>query len=103
MDVGWRGGDVARFPGGGHKVNMLRPVIDQWKDEENLVLLFVDRYIYIYTHHSLKSLLSSSLYGVAAAMMWSSRWDLIRCCRSFWTLTVNWSSLLSHSAGLTCR
>lgn len=43
MHVAWRGGDVVRFPGGGHKVNMLRPVIDQWKNEENLVVMFVDR------------------------------------------------------------
>lgn len=43
MNVAWRGGDIVRFPGGGHKVNMLRPVIDQWKDEKNLVIMFVDR------------------------------------------------------------
>ena len=44
MGVEWRGGDVVRFPGGGHKVNMLRPVVEQWKDEADLVVMFVDRY-----------------------------------------------------------
>ena len=43
MHVEWMGGDVVRFPGGGHKVNMLRPVIEQWKGEEGLVVMFVDR------------------------------------------------------------
>ena len=43
MNVGWRGGDVVRFPGGGHKVNMLRPVVEKWKEEEGLVVMFVDR------------------------------------------------------------
>ena len=43
MHVAWRGGDVVRFPGGGHKVNMLRPVVDQWKDQEDVVVMFVDR------------------------------------------------------------
>lgn len=49
MHVAWRGGDVVRFPGGGHKVNMLRPVIDQWKNEENLVVMFVDSYDVVFT------------------------------------------------------
>lgn len=43
MHVAWRGGDVVRFPGGGHKVNMLRPVVEKWKNEEKLVVMFVDR------------------------------------------------------------
>ena len=34
-----------RFPGGGHKVNMLRPVVEKWRDEKNMVVMFVDRYV----------------------------------------------------------
>ena len=43
MGQDWKGGDVVRFPGGGHKVNLLKPVVEQWKDEKNTVIMFVDR------------------------------------------------------------
>ena len=45
MGQDWKGGDVLKYPGGGHKINLLRPVVEQWKDQNNTVLIFVDRYI----------------------------------------------------------
>ena len=98
MHVAWKGGDVVRFPGGGHKVNMLRPVVDQWKEEENVVVMFVDRYVQ-----------GGPLIGetcrvtVGAAMTWSSLWGQRTFCRSSGTLTADLSFLLSHFAGQMCR
>ena len=43
MGQDWKGGDVVRYPGGGQKVNLLKPVVEQWKDEKNTVIMFVDR------------------------------------------------------------
>ena len=43
MGVEWQGGDVIKFPGGGHKVNLLRPIVEKWKNEANTVVMFVDR------------------------------------------------------------
>ena len=43
MGQEWKGGDVVRFPGGGHKVNLLKPVVEKWKNEKNTVVMFVDR------------------------------------------------------------
>ena len=45
MGQDWKGGDVIRYPGGGHKVNLLKPVVEQWKEEKNTVVMFVDRYL----------------------------------------------------------
>ncbi len=43
MGEDWKGGDIMQYPGGGHKVNLLRPVVKQWKDQNDTVLMFVDR------------------------------------------------------------
>lgn len=43
MGVEWRGGDMARNPGGGHKINMLKPVIAEYKDKKDLLIMFTDR------------------------------------------------------------
>ena len=43
MGVAWKGGDVVRYPGGGQKINLLKPVVEKWKDEKDLVVMFVDR------------------------------------------------------------
>ncbi len=47
MGVEWQGGDVIKLPGGGHKVNLIRPVVERWKDESNTIVMFVDRYMCI--------------------------------------------------------
>ena len=43
MGQQWRGGDIQRYPGGGFKLNLLKPVLEQWKEREDLVVMFVDR------------------------------------------------------------
>lgn len=45
MGQNWKGGDVLQYPGGGHKINLLRPVVERWKSEKNTVVMFVDRYV----------------------------------------------------------
>lgn len=42
MGVEWRGGDMAHNPGGGHKINMLKPVIAEYK-EKDMLIMFTDR------------------------------------------------------------
>lgn len=46
MGQEWKGGDIIQYPGGGHKINLLLPVVQQWKDEQNTVVMFVDRYVH---------------------------------------------------------
>lgn len=43
MGTEWRGGDMANNPGGGHKVNMLKPVIAEFKEKKDLLIMFTDR------------------------------------------------------------
>ena len=43
MGQDWKGGDIVHFPGGGHKINLLRPVIERWKDQNDTIVMFVDR------------------------------------------------------------
>ena len=44
MNQKWQGGDMARGPGGGHKINILKDGIKPFKDEKNTVIMFSDRY-----------------------------------------------------------
>lgn len=44
MGSEWRGGDVSRYPGGAHKLILLRRALQQYKNEEKMVILFTDRY-----------------------------------------------------------
>lgn len=48
MGQEWKGGDIIQYPGGGHKINLLLPVVQQWKDEQNTVVMFVDWYVLAY-------------------------------------------------------
>ena len=43
MHEEWKGGDMERYPGGGHKLNLLRREIEWLKNETNLVVMFSDR------------------------------------------------------------
>lgn len=47
MGQNWKGGDVLQYPGGGHKINLLRPVVERWKGEQSTVVMFVDRYVWL--------------------------------------------------------
>ncbi len=44
MGKEWKGGDIKNYPGGGFKINLLKPAIEQWKEKEDVILMFVDRY-----------------------------------------------------------
>lgn len=44
MGEEWRGGDVKRYPGGGHKINILKKETELHKNETDLVLMFIDSY-----------------------------------------------------------
>ena len=46
----WRGGDVARRPGGGQKINLLRPALEKLPPERPV--LFVDGYDTLVTRHA---------------------------------------------------
>ena len=39
----WDGGDVARFAGGGHKINLLIKGLKKYKNKANQLIMFVDR------------------------------------------------------------
>ena len=47
MGEEWRGGDVARFAGGGQKVKLLKTAMEKYKDRDDVLVMFVDRYMYI--------------------------------------------------------
>lgn len=49
LGIDWEGGDVAKYAGGGHKVNILKEKLSEWKDEANTVIMFVDAYDVILT------------------------------------------------------
>ncbi|XP_010594529.2 multifunctional procollagen lysine hydroxylase and glycosyltransferase LH3 isoform X2 [Loxodonta africana] len=40
----WRGGDVARTVGGGQKVRWLKKEMEKYRDQEDMVIMFVDSY-----------------------------------------------------------
>jgi hypothetical protein len=40
----WRGGNVLELPGGGQKLNILVRELEKYKNDENKVILFTDRY-----------------------------------------------------------
>ena len=44
MNEQWKGGDVANGPGGGHKINILRNALKEYKNKDNTVIMFTDRY-----------------------------------------------------------
>lgn len=44
MGEAWRGGDVGHSIGGGQKVRLLKNTMETLAEQEDLVVLFVDRY-----------------------------------------------------------
>lgn len=38
----WKGGDVSRYAGGGQKILLLRDALEEFKENANLVIMFVD-------------------------------------------------------------
>lgn len=45
MGEQWKGGDVGRSIGGGQKVRLLKEAMEGLANQEDLVVLFVDRYV----------------------------------------------------------
>lgn len=45
MGEAWKGGDVGRSIGGGQKVRLLNEAMGSLADQEDLVVLTVDRYV----------------------------------------------------------
>jgi len=48
MGTEWKGGDMAHNPGGGHKINMLKPVVAEYQDKKDLLIMFTDRLKMVY-------------------------------------------------------
>ncbi|XP_070560691.1 procollagen-lysine,2-oxoglutarate 5-dioxygenase 1-like [Ptychodera flava] len=49
MGEEWRGGDVRRYAGGGQKVRFLKDAMEKYKDNKDLVIMFVDSYDVVFT------------------------------------------------------
>ena len=49
MGDAWEGGDMAMGTGGGQKVMLLRRAMEELKDEKDLIVMFVDRWVGGYT------------------------------------------------------
>lgn len=45
MGEAWKGGDVGRSIGGGQKVRLLKEAMEALADQEDLIVLSVDRYV----------------------------------------------------------
>ena len=45
MGEAWKGGDVGRSIGGGQKVRLLKEAMEALADQEDLLVLSVDRYV----------------------------------------------------------
>lgn len=43
MGKEWTGGDVANYPGGGMKVNLLKAALEKYKTNKDMLIMFVDR------------------------------------------------------------
>lgn len=54
MHEEWKGGNMALYPGGGHKLNLLRKEIELLKNETDLVVMFTDRYLNIFSKVKVK-------------------------------------------------
>ena len=39
----WEGGDLAKFAGGGQKINILGEGLKEYKDRDDLIIMFTDR------------------------------------------------------------
>lgn len=71
MGMDWTGGDIVRYPGGGQKINLLKPVVEKWKDEKNMIVMFVDRYHLLtqYMHHTCTYSYIHSIYVYTHAIL----------------------------------
>ena len=63
MGQPWRGGDMARQAGGGQKVNLLRPALEDLAEDQ--IVLFMDGYDVVVTGHVRRILASYEQLGTA--------------------------------------
>ena len=49
MGEEWLGGDVANGPGGAHKINLLKRSLNEFKERDDLLILFTDAYDVVIT------------------------------------------------------
>lgn len=49
MGQEWKGGDVAKGPGGAHKINMMKASLAEYGEREDLIILFTDAYDVVVT------------------------------------------------------
>ncbi|XP_065060867.1 procollagen-lysine,2-oxoglutarate 5-dioxygenase 1-like isoform X1 [Rhopilema esculentum] len=49
MNEQWRGGDIANGPGGGHKINILKNALKEYKDDNSTIVMFTDSYDVVFT------------------------------------------------------
>ena len=47
MNQEWLGGDM-NYPGGGFKVNLLKKAVEQYKEEDDMIVMFTDSYDVIF-------------------------------------------------------
>lgn len=45
MGEAWKGGEVGHSIGGGQKVRLLKEAMEALADQQDLIILFVDRYV----------------------------------------------------------
>ena len=58
MHEEWKGGNMELYPGGGHKLNLLRKEIELVKNETDLVVMFTDRYL---THQTITQTINQEI------------------------------------------
>ncbi|XP_022085486.1 procollagen-lysine,2-oxoglutarate 5-dioxygenase 2-like [Acanthaster planci] len=78
MHQPWKGGDILNHPGGGHKINLLKEALKEYKDMKNLIILYTDSYDVIFTarqedllHHFLG--LNKNLVFSAEPFLWPDK------------------------------
>ena len=86
---------MAHNPGGGHKINMLKPVIAEYKEKKDLLIMFTDRSRRILNFN----VLDDNIVFVAMMLYWQPHHRL--SSKSFWTLKQVQFSLLRASVGQT--
>lgn len=68
MGETWKGGEVGRSIGGGQKVRLLKEAMESLGDQEDLVVLFVDRYVINQTYMKL-SIFCISLFIIVSYVL----------------------------------
>lgn len=49
LGTGWKGGNIAKFPGGGQKVRILKEYLETMNEKDDFLILFIDGYDVVFT------------------------------------------------------